>query len=76
MRKFHMTESTRDSSILVVDDQKNVVCTLPWQERRLAKFIIACANVFGGVGIKRYDRSDWMRERNIPGEHSDKAISA
>ena len=62
-RKFHVAESSRDSSILVVDDQNNIVCTMPWQERRLAKFIAASANVFG-FGIKRYSREDWVRERN------------
>lgn len=61
-RKFHISDDTYPG-IKIADETGAVVCTLPWQELRLAKFIVASLNVFG-FNIKRYDREDWLWGRN------------
>ena len=65
-RKFHVS-TNYPNSIQIADDEGRVVCTLPWQEERLAQFIVASLNVFG-FNVKRYDREDWIRQRNVKTE--------
>lgn len=62
-RKFHIGGNNYPNAIQIADEQGHVVCTLPWQEERLARFIVASLNVFG-FNIKQYNREDWLWGRN------------
>lgn len=52
--------------IQIADEVGRIVCTLPRDELRLANFIVRIVNLFG-FGVRRYDRNDWLRERNTFG---------
>lgn len=70
-RKLHIIEtaSRADAPIRIADESGKTVCTLPWDEMRMAKFIVASVNTMG-FGLRPYDREDWLWGRNtLRGEH-------
>lgn len=64
-RKLHIVEtwSRTEAPIRIADETGKVVCTLPWDELRMAKFICASVNTMG-FGLRPYDRDDWLRGKN------------
>lgn len=62
-RKLHIAGKGPDGGIRIAGADGKIVCTLPRTEERLARFIVRCVNLFG-FGLRPYDRSDWLAERN------------
>jgi len=62
-RPLRIASHHRNNDILVADAAGKIVCTLPRDEQRLARFIVRFANVFS-PWLRSYSRDDWWMERN------------
>lgn len=62
-RRLHLCGKGRGNDIRLADTSGRIVCTLPREEARLARFIVRCVKLFG-FGLRPYNRSDWLGERN------------
>jgi len=62
-RPLHVAEHNHNSDIRIADATGKIVCTLPRDERRLSRFIVRFASVFG-FWLRSYNRDDWWAEQN------------
>lgn len=62
-RKFRVVKDNRMDAVRIADASGRIVCTLPHDEKRLARFIVRCVNWIG-FGLRTYDKHDWWMERN------------
>lgn len=62
-RNVHIVDNGVNDQIRIADASGKIVCTLPRDEQRFARFIIRYVNLFG-FGLRPYDKSDWWMETN------------
>jgi hypothetical protein len=64
-RKLYVAKAAEPDRIVICESNGNkIVCTLPHDEQRLARFIVRCVNLFG-FGLRPYDKTDWWMERGV-----------